>query len=461
MKIHFCGIGGIGMSALAQLCLSRGETVTGSDQGKTDITDHLQSLGVTFFDLQQAANVDGSVDLLVYTEAVPPTNPERTKAAELGIPQKSYFGYLGELSKDLRTIAVAGTHGKTTTTAMIGEAMIKSGFEATVVVGSKAKGLGDNNFHAGSNDWFVVEACEYRNNFQYLNPEIVLMTNLEWDHPDAFPDEASYFKVFRDFCSKAKVIIYHEGDKNTEKMLEQISNDKYQITKIGVSKDIVDDIRLKTPGIHNRENAALALALGEYLLNPSPLPPSLVREEGGSCPPDKGDRSQSDRGGLMAKYEEALNNFSGTWRRQEYLEVYQGHPVYDDYGHHPTEITSTLQAFREGFPGSPIALIFQPHQYSRTRHFVAELREALAQADHTAVVPIFQTRDSQEDVAAVSIKDVAKDDFPIIENTASLQDFIKSLPEDAIILFMGAGDISKKARNFLGGQPFGQKPLRR
>ena len=248
MRLYFCGIGGIGMSALAQLCLHKNFEVVGSDPSESALTQHLESLGITVHKAQEAGNVTSDFDILVYTEAVPPDNPERAQAAKLGIPQKSYFEYLGELSEGLRTVAVAGTHGKTTTTAMLGEALVKSGFDATVVVGSRAKGLGNNNFHAGSNDWLIVEACEYRNNFQYLNPEVVIMTNLEWDHPDSFPDEESYLQVFRDFCAKAKVVVYHEGDE----MVEQIAKSKEQISKIAVSREAVQSINLKVPGIHNR-----------------------------------------------------------------------------------------------------------------------------------------------------------------------------------------------------------------
>jgi len=363
MKIHFSGIGGIGMSALAQFCIRRGDTVVGSDVSESPIIDFLRKEGVNVMLPQEGKNLTNDVELLVYSEAVPAENPERVKATTLGIPQKSYFQYLGEISKDFRTIVVAGTHGKTTTTALIAAGFQSTGFGATVIVGAQLREFGGLNFHAGENEWLLVEGCEYRNNFQYLQPEILVLTNVELDHVDSYPSEEEYVIAFQALAQKAKVVLYHQGDEKAEEALIGFTGQKIAIGK-------GENVQLRLLGAHNKQNAALALAVGEYL--------------------------HLGMGG----FQQALVNFGGAARRQEYLGTRNGLYVYSDYAHHPTEILATLTAFRQAAKGKSIAVVFEPHQYSRTRYFLDAFAASFDTADYVAIYPIYEARDTEEDKEA-------------------------------------------------------------
>ena len=435
MNLYFSGIGGIGISALAQYCLTQGHTVTGSEISANPITEKLQSLGVVIHFEQKAENItnpeirntnpESQIDLLIYTEAVPPTNPERQKADELGILQKSYFEYLGEVSKSKRTIAVAGTHGKTTTVGMISSGFLAADFDVTVFIGSTLPEFHNANFHAGTNEWLLVEACEYRNNFQFLEPEIVVLTNVEYDHPDAYESEEHYLQTMTDFCDKAKVVIHHP-DPISEKILQKFSGHR-----IPTPQHTTYDTPLSIPGQHNRENAALALTLAEYLQES--LPPSSLFP--------------------LSSFQKGLSSFSGTGRRQEYLGIKNDLHIYDDYGHHPTEIRVTIQALREKYPKAQIGLIYEPHQYSRTRQFKDEFIEAFQSADFLGLYPIYEARDTEQDKASISRNDLLSPSQGelegVIDTLQDVQNFCQKLAPGDVLIFMGAGKISQFAREFM------------
>lgn len=418
MNIHFVGIGGIGVSGLAQFCLSRGDQVTGSEMQETEILPLLRSLGIEVSIPQKAANVPQDCELLVYSEAVPDDNPERQFAADRGIPQKSYFQYLGEVSRDYRVIAVAGTHGKTTTTGMIAAGFQTAGFDGTVLVGSTLREFEGSNFHAGNNQWLLVEACEYRENFQFLKPEIVVLTNVEWDHPDYYETEEQYLEAFRNFVQDAKTVICHQDDEVVWDLLEDFKGERRAIPRQSPNSW---EFLLSVFGDMNHRNATLALGLADKLeLN-------------------------------LEYFKKGLGQFSGTGRRQEFLGEWKGIKVFDDYGHHPTEIRSTLEAFRDKFPEKKVALVYEPHQFSRTREFFADFVEALRLADHLALHPIYGTRDTAEDRAAVSIDSLLEhlENARKVEHTDHIRDFASALDEGDVLLFMGAGRIGDVARNFL------------
>ena len=419
IKIHFIGIGGIGISALAQLCKSRGDLVSGSEIQETGISEILRKQNIEVKIPQKATNIPKNCDLIIYTEAIGADNPELLEAKKQEIPLKSYFEFLGEISTQFRTIAVAGTHGKTTTTGILTAGFLEAGFDPTIFVGSKLNELSGSNFHSGSNDFLLVEACEYRNNFQFLAPEIVLLTNVELDHIDFYQNEAHYFETFQKFCEKAKVVIFHENDQNAATILENFKG-----LKIAVSPEDISKLpALTLSGNHNRENAALAFACAHHL--------------------------------NVDDFASGSQKFSGAWRRQEYLGNFTLNDkkllVYDDYGHHPTEIVATIQSFREKFPHQKIGLIFEPHQYSRTREFFEAFLEAFKSADLVGIFPIYAARDTDLDKSSISRHHFIKvnENIQKIDTQEDLSIFAKDLQEGDVLLFMGAGKIDTFAHSIL------------
>ena len=424
MNIHFIGIGGIGISALAQYCHHRGDTITGSEATETNILPRLRALGIPILIPQNANNIPSECDLIVYTEAVSADNPERQEAEKRKIPQQSYFQYLGEISKGHRTIAVCGTHGKTTTVGLIASGFQGVGFDATVFVGSTLHEFGESNFQLGTNGWLLVEACEYRNNFQFLHPEVVVLTNVELDHIDFYKSEEHYFQTFRDFCSKAKMVICHNNDPNVDVLFGKIENEKLTLE---TNLETNNDLSLQIHGEHNRANAKLALKLARLL--------------------------KLD----LEKFKKGLKNYKGAGRRQEYLGEKKGIKIFDDYGHHPTEITATLQSFREQFPGKKIGLIFEPHQFSRTKQFLSAFGEALSQADIVGIYPIYAARDTESDKQSVSVQDLMRVieasrnsiSTNIVEKFEDAEKILEQLEEGDVLIFMGAGKIDQFAKQFL------------
>jgi UDP-N-acetylmuramate--alanine ligase len=419
MKLHFVGIGGIGTSGLAQLCAHLGHDITGSNLGSNPILKKLQSLDFSnLYDTHNANNLSADTDLLIYSEAVPPENPEREKARDLGIQEKSYFEYLGEISKSYQTIAVAGTHGKTTTTGLITAGFQNTHFDATVLVGSTLDILEGSNFKAGSNKFLVAEACEYRDNFKFLKPDVLIITNLEWDHADYYKSEADYYAAFKRLAQNSKNVLYHQNDEAVRTMLEGIQTNKLPIP--AQSPNSWDAI-LNIWGEANQQNATLALALGHFL--------ALDLET----------------------FKIGLGQYKGAGRRQELVGEMDGIKVFDDYGHHPTEIKATIQAFRARFPHSKIGLIYEPHQYSRTHQFFAEFAQSFKHADYTALFPIYEARDTETDKAAVSIQDFVEDNpaLKLVSNLEEAQKFASLLNKGDLLLFMGAGKISQFAHKFI------------
>ena len=290
LHIHFIGIGGIGISALAQFCHFKGANCTGSEMQETAILKNLKNIGIKIYIPQKAENIPKNCNLIIYTEAIPEDNLELIEGKKRGIPMKSYFEFLGEISVHFHTIAVAGTHGKTTTTGALGAGFLHCDFKATMFVGSTLREFGNSNFYAGTNNFLLVEACEYRNSFGFLYPEIVILTNVELDHIDYYRDENHYLETFINFCKKAKTVIYHEKDKNARKVLAHFFGEKIMVTK----RDILMVPNLKIIGMHNRENVALSIACAKKL--------DLDLE----------------------KFQNGLKLFQGAGRRQEFLGNIQG-----------------------------------------------------------------------------------------------------------------------------------------
>ncbi len=350
---HFIGIGGIGISAIAQMLLRQGKKVSGSDQAKSEITDDLEKLGAKIFIGHKAENIAEYVEAVIYTIAITETNPELIEAKKRNLITATYPEALGELSKQKYTIAISGTHGKTTTTAMIGHILQKAGLDPTIVVGSKMLGGNENsesNFYGGSGKYLVVEACEYRRSFLNLSPQILVITNIEADHLDYYKDLADIESAFEEL--KAKV-----------------PKDGHIITEAEYKNVEIKKEDLLIPGEHNIKNAKAAIKAVE--------PIGIGNEE-------------------ALRH---LKSFRGTWRRLEYKGLVHSTDgksetvLYDDYAHHPSEIKASLLALRDKYPDYHLIAVFEPHQQSRTKLLFADFVESLAIADQIFIAPIYKARE--------------------------------------------------------------------
>ena len=427
-KVHFVGIGGIGMSALAQMLAHDGAVVTGSDREAGPVTEMLEGKGIKVFIGQKAENIPTDADVVVYSDAVPADNPERARATELSIPQFSYFEMLGKVSEGKKTVAIAGTHGKTTTTGMLAKILQDAGAEPTAIVGSIVKDFG-SNYLAGSSDLFVVEACEYRDHLLELSPQVLVLTNVEWDHTDYFPSFGALQETFRKALSKVPedgVIITNPHDKNIVPLLATAKARVVDYTDepaptIGRSDLPMVAYDLKLPGKFNQSNARAAAAAARALL------PGI-----------------SD-----AALAASLADFHGTWRRFEYKgKSANGSDVYDDYAHHPTAVRATLEALRAKTSGT-VFVAFHPHLYSRTRDLLDEFATSFGSADKVFIAPIYAAREADdgsissemlaEHIRANGVDATALDSFDAIERALA-----EAGPGDAVMT-MGAGDIYKVA----------------
>ncbi len=416
-RIYMVGIGGIGMSALAQLLVARGHQVSGSDREESPTTMLLQKNGIHVAIGHDAHLIPPETELLIYSDAVPAESPERAKANELKIKQISYFEMLGEVSRGARTIAVTGTHGKTTTTGMIAAILKAAGKEPTAIVGSIVRDF-DSNFLKGRDDLFVIEACEYRDHVLELSPEILVITNIELDHTDYFPSLVALQSTFRQAAKKVPaegVIITDPTQSNVAPVVERVSASVYDYT--------IEEV------------PAIGL-IGEFNAMNARAAKCAVRAAFPDIPDEVIDT--------------ALKNFKGSWRRFEYKgKTAKGAIVYDDYAHHPTAVAKTIQAAREKFPGKRIVVAFHPHLHSRTEAFLHEFAQALDSADRSIVAPIYEARTeeshtiSNHSVAEVSQHVEAMDSFEGIREALAAE------PSDTLIITMGAGDIYKVAEQIV------------
>ncbi|MEK7650431.1 MAG: UDP-N-acetylmuramate--L-alanine ligase [Patescibacteria group bacterium] len=430
-RAYLIGIGGIGVSALARKYLSEGWEVAGSDRAGSKITAELEKLGAKINLEQKAENISGDFDLVIYTIAISPEHPELSRARELNLPVLSYPEALGELSKTHFTIAVSGTHGKTTTTAMLAEVALAAGLDPTVIVGSLLASSGAN-FIAGQSDLLIVEACEYRRSFLNLSPKILIITNIEADHLDYYRDLEDIQDAFAELASKLPsdgALICDKTDANLQPVLKMAEKTGCKIIDY---KKIKTDFKLKIPGAHNIKNAqaALGVAAELHLLYHTAL--------------------------------EALENFAGTWRRFEFKgETKTGAKVYDDYAHHPSEIRATLAGARELVEkseeekGGKIFVIFQPHLYSRTKQLFLEFSESFADADEVILADIYAAREapdpeiSSEKLAKVS-KNKSGESAKYFKNFTEIVAYLKQATQAGdLIITMGAGDIGQVAELLL------------
>lgn len=416
-KAHFVGIGGVGMSALAQLFIHENIEVYGSDREVSPITKLLKSKGIVVIIGHQSKNVSSDIDVLIYSDAIPSDNPERVRANELGIRQFSYFEMLGQVSAKKHTIAIAGTHGKTTTTGMLTRILSDAKASPTAIIGSIVKDFGTNYIY-GNSELFVVEACEYKDHLLELSPLILVINNLEWDHTDYFPSLAALQKTFHKAISKVPAngaIITDINNPNIKPLLSSAV-----ASVIDYMKEPVYEIRL--PGEFNHNNARAAAAAARIAVS------SI----------------------LDSSIKQSLAAFSGIWRRFEYKgKTTQGADVYDDYAHHPTAVRATLKALRAKTQGK-IFVAFHPHLFSRTHDLLDNFATAFSDADEVIVAPIYAAREKDNNTISNKILAmcITKTGTPAqaLDSFSEISTYLNANAESGdTIMTMGAGDIYKVA----------------
>ncbi len=440
IHIHFIGIGGISMSGLAEILIKEGFTVSGSDNKKTPLTEHLENAGAKVFYGQRAANITTDIDCVIYTAAINKTNEELMEAVAEKIPMLTRAELLGQIMKNYdNAIAVSGTHGKTTTTSMISHVLLEGELDPTISVGGILKAIG-GNIRVGNSETFITEACEYTNSFLSFFPKISVILNIEEDHLDFFKDIEDIRHSFHQFaellpkdgtliinadidhyeeiCSDlACNVITYGSMPNADYRAQNISyNEKGLVAFDLIKQDtIVDHIVLSVTGDHNVSNALASIAVSELLDIP------------------------------MDTIKRGLSSFTGTDRRFEYKGDFNGVTIVDDYAHHPTEIKATLKAAKH-YPHKNVWCVFQPHTYTRTKAFFHEFAEALSHADHVVLADIFAARETEtlgmtSEGLAAEIKKLGTDAY-YLPDFASIEAFLKEhcTPGDLLIT-MGAGDV--------------------
>jgi UDP-N-acetylmuramate--alanine ligase len=428
-KVHFIGIGGIGISALARLMVAQGKEISGTNDSLSPETlDELRAQNV-IISLDQTPASLPLAHAYVYSDAWLTNNPAIIEAAKKkGAPVLSYFEMLGLISKEYTVIAIAGAHGKTTTTAMVADLLEDAGFDPTVVVGS-LRAKTKSNFRKGKSKYLVVEADEYRRHFLNFNPHILIILNIDDDHLDYYKDMRDIKDAFTELVEKVDRDGYVICDKELPHIEDVVKNAKCTVVDYELFGDY--NLELKVPGQHNLSNAAAVLAVADVLKIP---------------------RTEAKK---------SLEAFSGTWRRFEHKgKTKAGAEVYDDYGHHPAEVKATLQGAKELFSDKKIVVVFQPHLYSRTKQHLTAFGSAFDYADDVVIAPIFAARESKDE--SISSELVAVEIFKHKAKTSllggqaqslptfdAIENYLKQFGNDTIIITMGAGDIYKVANNLV------------
>jgi len=453
-KIHFIGIGGIGLSAIARFMKEKNKEVSGSDLSHSLMTDKLEKLGIKIKIGQSEENISQDMDLIIYTTAVPKNNPELKKVRELGIKTITYPESLGLVFNDKYGIAVCGTHGKSSVSAMAGLLLDDARLDPSIIVGSIVPRY-DSNLRVGKSKYFLAEACEYERSFLNLDPKIIILNNIELDHTDYYKNLKDMRSAFEEFISHLPEdgILICNGDDNevrkfiklkVHKVISFGFNENNNVrgcdirfesgmTKFNVSYDNKDlgEFILKVPGKFNIYNALGVISLGLTL----EIPVEIIKK--------------------------SLVNYSGIWRRFEIKGEYKKALVISDYAHHPTAVKATIEATKNFYPGKRILAVFQPHQHNRTKELYKDFLNSFDDADVVILSEIFDVagREEKKDQSVSSldlVKDIKRrrhsrmspaDDS--IFYAKDLKDTRKLIDEkikpDDVLLIMGAGDIYKIA----------------
>lgn len=446
-KVHFVGIGGIGMSGIAEILWNQGFEVSGSDKSLSDVTDRLEKLGIKIYEGHSAENLK-EVDVLVYSSAVTLDNPEVKAAVERKIPVIKRSEMLAETMRMKYGIGIAGTHGKTTTTSMVGLTLTEGGIDPTIIVGGKLSSLGGTNARLGNGEFIVVEADEFDRSFLKLTPTIAALTTLESDHLDTYKDLEDIKSAFVEFASKVpfygfvvlcldepalqdiipqinKKIITYGTTAQADVRAIDIKQDKF-LTNYTVKyfgKEI-GEITLKVPGVHNVKNSLVAVIIGTEL----GIDFSIIKR--------------------------ALESFTGVYRRFE-VKYNKEVLVVDDYAHHPTETSATLKAIRDGWDRRLVA-VFQPHLYSRTKDFYQEFGRSFLNSDVFVCTDVYPAREEPipgvtGELIAEATRKFGHKNVHYIADKKDIPAFLNEIKkDDDIIVTMGAGDIWKYGEQFVG-----------
>ena len=449
IHVHFIGIGGISMSGLAEILLQEHFTISGSDSKESDITTLLEKLGATVTIGQQAKNITDDIDLIVYTAAVHSDNPEFKAALESGKPILTRAQLLGQIMSNYQySMAVSGTHGKTTTTSMLSHVLLAGNVDPTISIGGMLNAIG-GNIRVGHSEYFVTEACEYTNSFHAFQPKISIILNVDADHLDFFSGIEEIIQSFRTFAHKlpedGTLVINGEMDclpiiiedlncnictfglsENCKYRAEDIEYDASGCASytLLIDNSPVTKIKLNVNGLHNVTNSLATIAVADIL--------HIGLED-------------TKRG---------LESFDGAKRRFEIKGTYNGITIVDDYAHHPTEIQATLTAAKQT-AHNEIWCVFQPHTYTRTKALLPEFAEALHAADHVVLTKIYAAR--EQDTGIVSSQDIAdllqkeyQTDVVYLPTFEEVETYLKkNCKKNDLLITMGAGDIVNVGENLL------------
>jgi UDP-N-acetylmuramate--alanine ligase len=444
-KIHFVGIGGIGMSGIAEILLNQGFAISGSDMNENENTEYLRQKGVEIKIGHFPENINGS-EVVVYSSAVnPDENPETLEARKQGIPIIRRAEMLAEATRLNYCIAVAGTHGKTTSTSMVGLILIKAGYDPTVIVGGRLKDFGGTNARLGKGEWTVVEADEYDRSFLQLLPTIAIINNIEPEHLDIYDGIEDLKNTFLQFANKVPFygfVALGTDDPNVKEILSGINkkiityglsrnNDYYakdielqqNFSKFSVFKESenLGEITLNVPGYHNVKNALAAISIA------------------------------SELGIDFATIQNALSEFNGVLRRFDIQGESKGIMIVDDYAHHPTEIRATLDAACKGWDRRIVA-VFQPHTYTRTREFYKEFAQAFDEADVLVITDVYAAREKpiegiSGELIAQQAQSYGHKNVHYIPDFDDIIEFLKSeLKPGDMLITIGAGNVFKIGR---------------
>ncbi len=449
LHIHFIGIGGISMSGLAEILLQRSFHISGSDAKESPLTRQLEAKGAVVHIGQRASNIDDSVDIVVYTAAIHPDNPEYARAVQMDIPMLTRAELLGQIMSNYSVpTAVAGTHGKTTTTSMITQVLLEGECDPTITVGGILSSIG-GNIRVGKSGIFVTEACEYTNSFLCFSPKISIILNIDADHLDFFRDIEHIRQSFRQFAEKLPAdgcLIINSDTPEYEAITEQlpcqvITYGLHQPSTYTASEITFDDMgnpaftclhegrplgkfTLSVPGTHNVSNALAVIALGQKL-------------------------------GLKTEViQKGLAKFTGADRRFQHKGKIGGITIIDDYAHHPTEIAATLSS-AQNYPHNKLWCVFQPHTYTRTQALLKEFAQALTLADTVILADIYAAR--EKNTIGITSKDLQKEILALgtpCEYFPTFDQIEKYLLENCgdgdLVITAGAGDVVKVGEHLLG-----------
>ncbi|MFZ2864947.1 MAG: UDP-N-acetylmuramate--L-alanine ligase [Ignavibacteriaceae bacterium] len=445
-KVHFVGIGGIGMSGIAEILFSQGFIISGSDKSLSEVTDRLQKIGITVYEGHSPENLKDA-DVLVYSSAVSMDNPEIKAAIAKKIPIIKRSEMLAETMRMKYGIGIAGTHGKTTTTSMVGLTLTEGGIDPTIIVGGKLSSLGGTNARLGNGEFIVVEADEFDRTFLKLTPTIAAITTLETEHLDTYKDLDDIKGAFTEFANKVpfygfvtlcidepalkeimprinkKIITYGLSAEADVRAVNITHNGFTSSFKVEYSGKELGEIKLKIPGDHNIKNSLVAVVIAIEL-------------------------------GVDFKIiKSALESFSGVFRRFE-VKYNKEILVIDDYAHHPTETEATLKAVRDGW-NRRLIVVFQPHLYSRTKDFYQEFGKAFLNSDVFICTDIYPARELPlegitGDLIASTAKKLGHKNVNYVADKKEIPECLNKIKKDGdIIITMGAGDIWKYGDQFV------------